>query len=1293
MKRFRPNLAVALLMVFVMLFSVTPISLAQALTPSTLTDDDAIVMLQAYGIVKGDENGSLNLGDNITRAQSAAIFVRALGQSELAQYLKDSTDFSDTRGHWAAGEVAMAKRLGLMQGADGFFRPDDPITYAELMTVMLRMVGKEPAGPWDREKIMLAAEALGVAPATFDVKLLANVPAVRGKVFKSLAVTIATIPVEDGKTLLAKHIDSTPPQLTVDTIPQQSSTSTLLVSGQATEAFQVTVNGQVASRSGSRFSAQVTLQGGENTITVEAVDFAGNKITKTHKVSMGGAPARIEVTGSSQVAAGGSASIKATPYDANGITLAPSTVAATVTGGIGTYDAATGTFRASATGGKGIIRFTAGSITKDHEVVVTGLASEARSLRIRTINEGRVVTLNRAQTVVVEVLDGSGNPISYDTGRSISLTASPAGVSVTQSSVTTNAGIASFTITPNQAGAFTLSASATGLAAGTAQLIAGTSTRVVLTATPSTMPANGTSATLIRATLQDEAGNPVINNTSSDITLTLAANGANGAITGSFMMIPRGAATSAGYDGQFVSAFDHGNTQITGRMTSSHSYTVQPVAVTLTQVVIGTPSRLELMGGGGSKLPGEEVTLTVRVTDRDGNMITTGNYAFQLEVTTSNTQDSIYEGVPEDSTVYLGNTLLSPVTKATTPVYGRTEDGLATIKVQYGKSGKLKIKTVGVSATQSAYDSTGELAAASSTSGWQSVERELFYDDLVGKTAGLELVWDLPQLNLTEQDIAILQANGSGSAKLRVYLVDQYGGRRPTGDGQVALSKTGNGSRASATTATLVAGVAEFNITSASHADVDTYTVTYGTGASQKTASATLQAETTRADKPTIWSIYGESGDPTKVDISDRYMAVELSAISGKYGVVKVYSVNSNRVVYTSPVMNLSGSPMVQVPKESLRDGADRYRITVNTGAGESTSSDPYPSSTAAAIVNARPVTIDISTVRYDARTQTLKVTASGVTTSSGGTIYPEKLTLRKSASPDIPLSGATCLAASSSFTCDLSGFGLTADAHNGAWLLDAADGWFVKTATGDSAAADTKPENNYVTPFAYIREAALDVEAGRITLYGVNLNQGTIYLNKLLINSDSALPLGTSNATSRPSDPNEVTITLPSTVATAVKALTGSITLSGTEGWLVDSYSNQNGEIMNARPVLASVNVGRASYDKDANVLTIYGSNLQGGTVDLTKLVIKNRSNVVVLRLTADDTVQNLDVDSKLDANQVTILLSAAHATALEAGGNDANVFLSSDPTDVSTNSGWFLDANGRYGTAIRERTFILNW
>lgn len=1292
MKRFSPKLAVALLMVFVMLFTMTPISWAQGLTPPTLSDDDAIVMLQAYGIVKGDENGNLNLDDRITRAQAAAIFVRALGQSELAQLLKNNTDFNDTQGHWAAGEIAMAKRMGLMQGADGFFRPNDDITYAELMTVMLRMVNKEPTGPWDREKIMRAAEALGITPAAFDVTLLANIPAVRGKVFRSLAVTIATIPVEDGKTLLAKHIDSTPPQLTVDNVPPQSSTDTLTISGQATDAYQVTVNGQVATRSGSRFSAQVTLKGGENTITVEAIDFAGNKATKSYKVALGGDPARIEVTGVSQVAAGASATIRGTAYDANGIALSSSAVSVAVTGGIGTYDSATSTFRASATGGKGTIRFTAGSITKEHEVVVTGLAADARSLRIRTINDGRVLTLNRSQTVAVEVLDASGNPIPYDTGRSITLTSTPAGVSVSKTSVTTNAGVATFTVTPNQAGTYTLSAAAAGLTAGSAQLIAGTSTRVVLTATPATIPANGTSATLIRATLQNEAGDPVINNSANDITITLTSSGATGAVTGSFLMIPRGAATSAGYDGQFVSAFEHGGVQISGRITSSHNYTVQPASVTMTQVVIGTPSRLELIGGGGSKLPGEDSALTVRVTDRDGNLITTGSYAFQLEVTTSNVQDDVVEGLPDDAYLFLGNTFLSPVKGATTTLVGRTEDGSATLKFRYDKSGKVKIKTVGVAATQSAYDSTGQLDAASSTSGWQTTERDLVYDDLVGKTHHLELVWDLPQLSLTEQDVAILPANGSGNAKLKVYLADANNGRRPAGDGPVTLTKTGNGSRASATTAQATNGVAEFSITSTNQADVDTYTLTYGSGASQKTATATVQVEKDREAKPTIWSIYGESGDPTKVDISDKYMAIELSAVTGKYGVVKVYSVNSGRVVYTSPVMNLSGSPVVHVPKGSLREGADRYKITVNTGAGESTVSDPYPTSTAQAIVNAKPITVDITAVRYDAKTQQLKVSASGITNSSGGTIYGDKLTLRKAGASDIPLSGVTCIPSSSSFSCDLTGFGLTADAQNGAWLLDTTDGWFVKTSTGDSASADAKPENNYVTPFAFIREAALDVQTGRITLYGVNLNQGTIYLGKLLINGEATLPLGSTSGTVRPTDPNEVTIALPTGTATGVKALTGAITLTGAEGWLIDSYSNQNGALVEPRPVLASVNVGRAAYDKSTDTLVIYGANLEGGTVDLAKLVIRNRSNAEVLRLTGA-TIENLDASSKLEGNQVTIKLTSAQATTLETAGNDANVFLSSDPTNVATNSGWLLDANSRYGTAIRERTYLLNW
>jgi len=52
--------------------------------------------------------------------------------------------FIDVRGdHWAAGDIAWVKARGLMAGyPDGTFRPDQPVTRAELASVVVRILGR-----------------------------------------------------------------------------------------------------------------------------------------------------------------------------------------------------------------------------------------------------------------------------------------------------------------------------------------------------------------------------------------------------------------------------------------------------------------------------------------------------------------------------------------------------------------------------------------------------------------------------------------------------------------------------------------------------------------------------------------------------------------------------------------------------------------------------------------------------------------------------------------------------------------------------------------------------------------------------------------------------------------------------------------------------------------------------------------------------------------------------------------------------------------------------------------------
>ena len=99
-----------------------------------------ISTVAALGIVKGRSAATFDPDASITRAEFAAICARF----DMDRTNGDS-DFSDISGHWAEAEIKRAVSLGWIQGyGDGTFRPDQPITRAEAMAIINRVLNRLP---------------------------------------------------------------------------------------------------------------------------------------------------------------------------------------------------------------------------------------------------------------------------------------------------------------------------------------------------------------------------------------------------------------------------------------------------------------------------------------------------------------------------------------------------------------------------------------------------------------------------------------------------------------------------------------------------------------------------------------------------------------------------------------------------------------------------------------------------------------------------------------------------------------------------------------------------------------------------------------------------------------------------------------------------------------------------------------------------------------------------------------------------------------------------------------------
>lgn len=154
-------------------------------------NEKAILRLNKLGIVKGDDRGFAP-DANITRAEFAVLVVRALGLEGSANVAKGETQFTDvtmTNGYdWATGAINVATRLGYIQGyGNGKFGPGDNIKYEDAITLLVRILGYEPAA---QEKGGYPVGYLVVAEQDIDmtdhVKGTTGEAATRGAVFQLL---------------------------------------------------------------------------------------------------------------------------------------------------------------------------------------------------------------------------------------------------------------------------------------------------------------------------------------------------------------------------------------------------------------------------------------------------------------------------------------------------------------------------------------------------------------------------------------------------------------------------------------------------------------------------------------------------------------------------------------------------------------------------------------------------------------------------------------------------------------------------------------------------------------------------------------------------------------------------------------------------------------------------------------------------------------------------------------------------------------------------------------------------
>ena len=100
--------------------------------------------LNSLEIVKGRSEDIYATDEFITRAEFAAVAARFSN----AEY-NGEDKFSDIDGHWAQDYINRAAELWWIVGENGIFRPDDYITRAETVTLVNRVLCREPENTED----------------------------------------------------------------------------------------------------------------------------------------------------------------------------------------------------------------------------------------------------------------------------------------------------------------------------------------------------------------------------------------------------------------------------------------------------------------------------------------------------------------------------------------------------------------------------------------------------------------------------------------------------------------------------------------------------------------------------------------------------------------------------------------------------------------------------------------------------------------------------------------------------------------------------------------------------------------------------------------------------------------------------------------------------------------------------------------------------------------------------------------------------------------------------------------
>ncbi|HOQ36784.1 MAG TPA: S-layer homology domain-containing protein [Acetivibrio sp.] len=169
----------AFLIFIISIISIMPFASAEENVPQ-IQQDNANT-LKTLGILKGYEDGSLRLQNKIKRSEFITLVVKLMGYDTDADIDNVKVTFTDISSkHWAYDNIKRSIKYNLVAGyPNNTIAPDNDVTYAEALAVVIRALGyeKDLKGEWPNNVMDKATEI----NLTTNLNLDANHKLTRGE--------------------------------------------------------------------------------------------------------------------------------------------------------------------------------------------------------------------------------------------------------------------------------------------------------------------------------------------------------------------------------------------------------------------------------------------------------------------------------------------------------------------------------------------------------------------------------------------------------------------------------------------------------------------------------------------------------------------------------------------------------------------------------------------------------------------------------------------------------------------------------------------------------------------------------------------------------------------------------------------------------------------------------------------------------------------------------------------------------------------------------------------------------